>query len=126
MCVAKFTDWYEITWHLPGTSGEVTARFACTFAACCITTVILSLRPVVGAFKWLLEPDVQFAFSESSRRFELQRERPLCPRARALRTSENRPADPRLARDSRVECSRRDAALKFKNVETRRGVLVRL
>ena len=63
MCVAKFTDWYEITWHLPGTSGEVTARFACTFAACCITTVILSLRPVVGAFKWLLEPDVQFAFS---------------------------------------------------------------
>ena len=46
-----------------GDFGEVTARFACTFAACCITTVILSLRPVVGAFKWLLEPDVQFAFS---------------------------------------------------------------
>ena len=46
-----------------GDFGEVTARFACTFAACCITTVILSLRPVVGAFEWLLEPDVQFAFS---------------------------------------------------------------
>lgn len=63
MCVAKFTDWYEITWHAPGTSREVTARFACTFVACCITTIILSLRPVVGAFKWLLEPDVRFMFS---------------------------------------------------------------
>jgi fucose 4-O-acetylase-like acetyltransferase len=63
MLLAKYTDWYEITWHKAGGNWEVTARFLLTLLISVATVVLLSLKPTVGAFRWLLEPSVGALYS---------------------------------------------------------------
>ena len=68
MLLAKYTDWYEITWHKAGGNWEVTARFLLTLLLSVATVVLLSLKPTVGAFRWLLEPSLGVLYSPEVQR----------------------------------------------------------
>ena len=69
MLLAKYTDWYEITWHKAGGNWEVTARFLLTLLLSVATVVLLSLKPTVGAFRWLLEPSLGVLYSPEVQRY---------------------------------------------------------
>jgi len=58
LLVAKYTDWFEITWHVPGNEWAVTLRLLLTVVLSAIITLLLSLKPATNAFRWLLEPDI--------------------------------------------------------------------
>ena len=58
LLVAKYTDWFEITWHVPGNEWAVTQRLLPTVVLSAIITLLLSLKPATNAFRWLLEPDI--------------------------------------------------------------------
>ena len=68
MLLAKYTDWYEITWNEAGGNWEVTARFLLTLLLSVATVVLLSLKPTVGTFRWLIEPSVGVLFSPEVQR----------------------------------------------------------
>lgn len=68
MLLAKYTDWYEMTWHVDGADGEVTARFVLTLIMAVVTVVFLSLKPVTFLFKWLLEPSLGFLYSPETQK----------------------------------------------------------
>lgn len=63
MLLAKYTDWYELTWHLDGSDSRVTSRFFLSLSIALVTVIFLSLKPVTFLFKWLLEPSIGFLYS---------------------------------------------------------------
>ena len=110
MCVAKFTDWYEITWHLPETSGGGHREVRVHVRGVLHHDRHLIAAPRRGRSSGCSSQASSSRSAESSRRFELQRERALSVVAH-LRTSENRPADhsARARFACRVFASRRSA-----------------
>ena len=51
-----------------GGNWEITARFLLTLLLSVATVVLLSLKPTVGAFRWLLEPSLGVLYSPEVQR----------------------------------------------------------
>ena len=59
LLVARYTRWYDITWTTDGKDASVSVKAAWTLLMAYTFTIVLSLKPVVGLFKWLLEPNIR-------------------------------------------------------------------
>ena len=63
LLVARYTRWYDITWTTDGKDASVSVKAAWTLLMAYTFTIVLSLKPVVGLFKWLLEPNISPLFN---------------------------------------------------------------
>jgi fucose 4-O-acetylase-like acetyltransferase len=63
LLVARYTGWYDITWTTDGADPSVSIHAVWTLLMAYTFTIVLSLKPVVGLFKFLLEPNITPLFS---------------------------------------------------------------
>ena len=61
--MARYTRWYDITWTTDGKDASVSVKAVWTLLMAYTFTIVLSLKPVVGLFKWLLEPNISPLFN---------------------------------------------------------------
>lgn len=63
LLLARYTGWYDCTWTTGGRDATISRRALWSWLMALVCTVVLSLRPVVALFRWLLEPDISVLFS---------------------------------------------------------------